>query len=137
MVWTVKISWPFLVEAEWLSSRFGNGTAVMGGYAQGMTPVYQSAKLGDLAVFLRPELALLRGPKGQEGDVAALRTGLDWNLPWSRRRANVLLEGAWHALSGRNVLQEPSGMVWEVGLMLRASLTQHLRFATYASEGHP
>ena len=129
IAWTGKTSWPFLVEGEWLSSHFGNGTAVMGGYVQGMTRVYESEKHGDLAVFFRPELLILRGPTTGAASVAALRTGLDWNLPWSSRRTNVLLECAWHSLSGPPPLLDQASAVWEVGLMLRLSLTRHVRFA--------
>ena len=43
--------------------------------------------------------------------------------------ANVLLEGAWHSLRGPPPLLDQASAVWEVGLMLRLSLTRHVRFA--------
>lgn len=129
LVWTAKTAIPFVVEAEWLSSRFGNGTGALGGYVQGIARVYTSKQLGDLALFVRPEVALLSGARGGAARVVALRSGLDWNLPWTQKRANALLEGAWHGVAGPSALLQQSGPVWELGFMLRLSLTRHLRFA--------
>lgn len=127
-MWTAKTAVPFAVEAEWISSRFGNGTGALGGYVQGIAQVYTSKQLGDLSVFVRPELAVLSGARAEAARVVALRSGLDWNLPWTQKRANALLEGAWHDVAGPSALLQQSGAAWELGFMLRLSLTRHVRF---------
>ncbi len=126
---TAKTSWPFLLEAEWIVSAFGSGSRAMGGYLQGTTRLYASERLGDLAFVLRPEVALLHGPDTHTGSVVALRTALDWNLPWFDQRLNALLEAASHATDGPANLRQRAQPGFEIGLMLRVSLTRHLRFA--------
>lgn len=118
---------PVAVEAEWIGSDFPTSeTWVQGGYVQGMGQVYGSSKLGDLWVFLRPEVALLDTATAH-ATLVALRAGLDWNVPFTAQRANLLLEGAWHGVDGDAALVVDGAPGAEVRLMLRASITRHNR----------
>ncbi len=54
---------PMVLELEWLLSHFAaSGTRVHGGYVQALAQVYTSAAMGDLWLFLRPELAQVSFP---------------------------------------------------------------------------
>ena len=119
---------PLQVETEWIASRFaGTGTIALGGYVQGLAQLYDSRCHGDLSVFVRPEFARLSS-NGAAAATLAVRAGLDWNVPVTAQRANVLLEGAWHRSEGAADVLVAHGAVWELRLMLRVSLTRHARF---------
>ena len=119
---------PMVLELEWLLSRFAaSGTLVHGGYLQALAQVCTSAVMGDLWLFLRPELAQVHVPGFAASTVTAVRAGLDWNLPLTAQRANVLLEGAANLVQGDAALLVQSRPVWELRLMLRFSLTRHAR----------
>ena len=118
---------PVAVEAEWIGSDFSaSETWVQGGYVQGMGQIYGSPKLGDLWVFVRPELAVMDTAAAQ-ADLVALRGGLDWNVPLTAQRANLLLEGAWHGVHGDPAVVVDGNPGAEVRLMLRVSATRHNR----------
>ena len=83
---------PVVLELEWLLSRFADtGTLVHGGYFQAQAQVYTSAVNGDLWCFLRPELAQAQVPGFALSTITAVRAGLNWNLPLTSQRANLLL----------------------------------------------
>lgn len=120
---------PVLFEVEWIVSSFSATRAVIhGGYAQALLQAYHSQSLGDLSLFVRPEFASIRAPGASDAALSALRVGLDWNVPGSRQRANALLEGAWHAVAGAPSVVMERRPAWEVRLMLRLSMTRHVRF---------
>ncbi len=124
---TQGAGFPVAVEAEWIGSTFPtSGTWVQGGYVQGMGQLYGSAKVGDLWVFARPELALMDTATAH-ASLVALRGGLDWNVPFTAQRANLLLEGAWHGVHGDPAIVVDGNPGAEVRLMLRVSATRHNR----------
>ncbi len=119
---------PLQIESEWIASRFaGTGTVALGGYVQGLTQLYGSRCHGDLSVFVRPEFARLSN-NGVSAATIAVRAGIDWNVPLTAQRANVLVEGAWHRSQGAAAVLVAQDAVWELRLMLRVSLTRHARF---------
>ena len=83
--------------------------------------------MGDLWLFLRPELAQVHVPSLAASTVTAVRAGVDWNLPLTAQRANLLLEGAANFVQGDAALLVQTRAVLELRLMLRFSLTRHAR----------
>jgi len=70
----------------------------------------------------------MSAPGSNETTVSALRAGADWNVPWSHQRASALLEGTWHTVTGDQSVVLERRPAWELRLMLRLSMTRHLRF---------
>ncbi len=119
---------PLRIETEWIGSRFAaTNTLVLGGYIQGLAQLYGSQCHGDLSVFVRPEVARL-SVGAATATTTAMRAGVDWNVPVAAQRANLLLEGAWHRSEGDPTIVVAQDSVWELRLMLRVSLSRHLRF---------
>ena len=119
---------PVVLELEWILSRFADtGTVVHGGYVQAQAQLYTSAVNGDLWCFLRPELAQAHLPGFETSTLTAVRGGLDWNLPVTYQRANLLLEGAVNVAQGPPAMLLGNRTAWELRLMLRTSLTRHVR----------
>ena len=75
---------------------------------------------------VRPELAGLATASGT-ADLLALRGGIDWNVPGTAQRVNVLAEGAWHAVTGDTALIVDAAPGFEARVMLRVSATRHNR----------
>ena len=92
-----------------------------------MVQAYCTSDTGDLWLFIRPELAQVFSGTGASAAVTAVRAGLDWNLPMTAQRANLLIEGAGNFVGGDSTLVRLHDPVWELRLMLRLSLTRHNR----------
>ncbi len=58
----------------------------------------------------------------------AIRTGFNWNLPWSRQRVNFHLEYAGNFLSGPHPAIPSKPPANELGLELRFNATRYIRY---------
>ncbi len=122
-------SFPSRISWEWISSFFSRSdTRAQGGYLQILSQFYEDKRYGDLSVFLRPEWAILNGVATPHAEATILRTGINWNVPLTAQRVNILAENAWHITSGDPSLVLEKDPGYEFRLMLRASLTRHNRF---------
>ena len=93
---------PTTIEGEVIRSRFsGSKSDVFGGYVMGQVSLFDAPKSGDLDLFLRYDFVSL----GQDSiagraDQRALRTGFNYNLPFTGKFASLHLEYAHNTVSG-------------------------------------
>ena len=88
----------------------------------------ETARFGDLDLFLRYDVIEL-GQDGIQGSKVqqALRMGVNYNLPFSRKLANLLLEYARNAGYGPHAIVPETRSFDEFRVELRFSLTRYLR----------
>ena len=93
---------PTTIEGEVIRSRFsGSKSDVFGGYVMGQVSLFDAPKSGDLDLFLRYDFVSL----GQDSiagraDQRAVRTGFNYNLPFTGKFASLHLEYAHNTVSG-------------------------------------
>ena len=93
---------PATIEGEVIRSRFsGSRSDVLGGYVMGQVSLFDTRKAGDLDLFLRYDFVSL----GQDtiagrADQRALRTGFNYNLPFTGKLVSLHLEYAHNNVSG-------------------------------------
>ena len=93
---------PATIEAEVMRSTFSESrTDVFGGYAMAQLSLFDGPQTGDLDLFVRYDFVSLRqeaiaGRARQQ----ALRTGLNYNLPFTGKLAGLHLEYAHNQISG-------------------------------------
>lgn len=120
---------PATVEAEGLYSTFSSSNSdVGGGYAIIQYSMFDAPQAGDLDLFLRYDLVSL-GQKQIRGRAhqQAIRTGFNYNLPYTNKLVNLHVEYARNGLSGPAAIvadQHPAG---EFRVVLRASLQRYNR----------
>ena len=93
---------PATIEAEGIYSRFGGSrTDVAGGFVMVQHQVFDSGPSGDLDLFARHDAVALK-TASVSGQVVqqATRLGVNYNLPYAQRRANLHLEYAHNRASG-------------------------------------
>ena len=119
----------FTVESEGLHSSFSiSATHVGGGYVLGQFSVFDTKQRGDLDPFLRYDWVQL----GQHSIVGvavqqAIRTGLNYNLPYSHKLASLHVEYARNYIHGPIAIVPQSSAFNELGLELRFNVTRYVR----------
>jgi len=119
---------PATFEAEGIYSRFGTSrTDIAGGFVMLQHQVFDSGPSGDLDLFARHDAVALR-TAGVSGQVVqqATRLGVNYNLPYARRRANLHLEYAHNRATGPAEILQSRGSD-EFVAELRFSLQPYIR----------
>ncbi|WP_309605201.1 hypothetical protein [Phenylobacterium sp.] len=120
---------PTTVEGELIYSSFSQSrSAVGGGYAMLQWSAFETPRSGDLDLFLRYDLVSLE----QDSIVGratqrAIRTGANYNLPYTRKLANLHLEYAHNTVSGPAAIVTGDRLKDEFRVELRISLQQYVR----------
>ncbi len=118
---------PATIEAEGIYSHFGGGTDVSGAYAMLQHQVFSAERYGDLDLFARYDFVSL-AVNGVSGQVfqQADRVGVNYNLPYSRKRLDLHVEYAHNRATGPVQLVQSRGSD-EFVLELRFSLQPYIR----------
>jgi len=120
---------PATIEAEVMRSTFSESrTDVFGGYAMAQLSLFDGPQTGDLDLFVRYDFVSQRqeaiaGRARQQ----ALRTGLNYNLPFTGKLASVHLEFAHNTVRGPAAIVTDSRPCDEFRVGLRVSLQRYLR----------
>ena len=120
---------PTTIEAELIRSRFsGSSSDVFGGYAMAQFSLFDRRDTGDLDLFLRYDFVSL----GQDSISArarqsAIRTGFNYNLPYTGKLASLHLEYAHNSVSGPAAIITQTNPSDEVRIGLRISLQRYVR----------
>jgi hypothetical protein len=121
---------PYSLESEHFLTIFSKtNTHIPGGYGLGQFSLFQTVSAGDLDPFMRYDWVhlsadSLSSPVLQQ----AVRTGFNWNLPWSRQRVSFHLEYARNFLSGPFSVTPSKPPANELGLELRFNATRYTRY---------
>lgn len=120
---------PATIEAELIRSRFsGSNSDVFGGYAMAQFSLFDTRKAGDLDLFLRYDFVSL----GQDSIAGrarqqAIRTGFNYNLPYTGKLASLHLEYARNSVSGPAAIITQANPSDEFRIGLRISLQRYTR----------
>jgi hypothetical protein len=120
---------PATIEAELIRSRFSDSSSdVFGGYAMAQISLFDAPKAGDLDLFLRYDFVSL----GQDSIAGrarqqAIRTGFNYNLPYTGKLASLHVEYAHNSVSGPAAIITQSNPGDEVRIGLRVSLQRYNR----------
>jgi len=117
------------VEVEAIRSTFStSGTLVFGGYAMTQISLFDTRRSGDLDLFLRFDFVSLQ-QDGVAGRVQqqALRTGLNYNLPFAGKLASLHVEYAHNRIEGPAAIVINSHPGDEFRIGLRVSLQRYVR----------
>ena len=120
---------PATIEAELIRSRFsGSKSDVFGGYAMAQFSLFDTREAGDLDLFLRYDFVSL-GQDSIAGRArqSAIRTGFNYNLPFTGRLASLHLEYAHNSVSGPAAIITQANPGDEVRIGLRISLQRYNR----------
>ena len=118
---------PCLLELETMYSHYdGSKLDAVGGYLQGQYSVFDSAMSGEFIPFVRYDLVHV----ATDGDVAqqAIRTGINFNLPFTGKHVNLHIEYAMNELNGSDQILTGERYLNEFAVMLRASTTPYTWF---------
>ena len=119
----------FTIDSEGLHSNFSqSGTHVGGGYVLGQFSLFDKHRIGDLDPFFRYDFVRL----GRESVAGlafqqAIRTGVNYNLPFTHKLANFHVEYSRNAIRGPATIVPHARSFNELGLELRFSLTRYIR----------
>ena len=117
------------IEGELIRSRFsGSRSDVIGGYVMGQVSLFDSTKAGDLDLFLRYDFVSL----GQDAIIGraqqqAIRTGFNYNLPYTGKLASLHVEYAHNSVSGPAAIITQANPSDGVRIGLRVSLQRYTR----------
>ncbi len=120
---------PATIEGEVIRSRFsGSKSDVFGGYVMGQVSIFDRRDAGDLDLFLRYDFVSL----GQDvitgrARQSAVRTGFNYNLPYTGRLVSLHLEYAHNSVSGPAAIITQANPGDEVRIGLRISLQRYNR----------
>lgn len=120
---------PATIEGEVIRSRFsGSNSDVFGGYAMAQVSLFDAPKAGDLDLFLRYDFVSL----GQDAIAGrarqqAIRTGFNYNLPYTGKLASLHFEYAHNSVSGPAAIITLARPGDEVRIGLRVSLQRYNR----------
>jgi len=119
---------PYLVEFETIYSRYADSDLdAAGGYLQGQYSIFDSKMLGELVPFVRYDLVHVSAD--ESATQQAIRSGINFNLPFTRKHVNLHFEYAKNMLSGSNrILTSGDRDSDEFAIMLRVSSTPYTRF---------
>ena len=106
-----------------------SNTQIPGGYGLGQFSLLHTARTGDLDPFVRYDwVHLSANGLGDPILQQAVRTGFNWNLPWSRQRMNFHLEYARNFLFGLSSSASTPVPANELGLELRFNAIRYIRY---------
>ena len=117
------------IEGEAIYSRFsGSDSDVGGGYAMVQFSLFDAPHAGDLDLFARYDIVSLGidrivGRATQQ----AVRVGVNYNLPYSNKLANLHVEYAHNTLSGPTAIVTDHNPSDEFRIVLRVSLQRYIR----------
>ena len=120
---------PTTIEGEVIRSRFsGSRSDVLGGYVMGQVSLFDAPNSGDLDLFLRYDFVSL----GQDAiagraDQRALRTGFNYNLPFTGKLASLHVEYAQNSVSGPTAIVTAPNPGDEFRIGVRISLQRYQR----------
>lgn len=120
---------PATIEAELIRSRFsGSSSDVFGGYAMAQFSLFDARTAGDLDVFFRYDFVSL----GQDSIAGraqqrAIRTGFNYNLPYTGKLVSLHVEYAHNSVSGPAAIVTNANPSDEVRIGLRISIQRYNR----------
>ena len=117
------------IEGEVMRSSYSTSrTDVFGGYAMAQIAVFDTPQTGDLDLFLRYDFVHLQqdGIAGRARQ-QALRTGLNYNLPFTGKLASLHLEYARNRIDGPAAIITDTRPGDEFRVGLRVSLQRYVR----------
>ena len=120
---------PTTIEGELIHSSFSRSRSeVAGGYAMLQWSAFDALEAGDLDLFLRYDLVRL-GQDAIAGRATqrAIRTGANYNLPYTGKLANLHLEYAHNTVSGPAAIVTGDRLTDEFRVELRISLQRYVR----------
>ena len=126
IVYTDRLrSHPYTLESEHIVSSFSKSqTFLPGGYVLGQYSVFDTRRWGDLNPFLRYDWVHLSTPTLRSAITQqALRTGINWNLPDTRKLISFHLEYGRNSTAGPLTAMPHN----ELGLELRFNATRYIR----------
>ena len=120
---------PTTIEAEGIYSRFSASRSdVYGGYVMGQVSLFDAPSTGDLDVFVRYDVVSLGADQiARRATQQAIRTGFNYNLPYTNKLASVHVEYGHSAITGPGVIVTDRRSVDEVRIGIRVSLQQYVR----------
>ena len=120
---------PMTIEGEFIRSRFSRSNSdVFGGYVMGQVSLFDAPKAGDLDLFLRYDFVSLgQDMISERAHQQAIRTGLNYNLPFTRKLASVHVEYAHNSINGPTGIVTQNNPSDEVRIGLRVSLQRYTR----------
>jgi hypothetical protein len=120
---------PYTIESEMLYSDFSRSkTHVGGGYAQAQVSVFDTERAGDLDPFVRYDFVRLgRAGVNRSALQQALRVGINYNLPYTRKLANLHIEYARNSVRGPVEIIPIERSFGEFRIELRVSVTRYIR----------
>jgi hypothetical protein len=120
---------PATIEAELIRSRFSASRSdVFGGYVMGQVSLFDKPDSGDLDLFLRYDFVSLgQDAIARRARQSAIRTGFNYNLPFTGKLASLHVEYAQNNVSGpaTMITQTDPGDEFRIGL--RVSLQRYTR----------
>ncbi len=120
---------PATIEGELISSRFsGSRSDVFGGYVMGQVSLFDKRDTGDLDLFLRYDFVTLgQDVISERARQSAIRTGFNYNLPFTGKLASLHVEYAHNKVSGPAAIVTQTNPGDEVRLGVRISLQRYTR----------
>jgi hypothetical protein len=120
---------PVTIEAEGIYSRFSESRSdVYGGYVMGQVSLFDALRTGDLDLFARYDVVSLGADQiARRASQQAIRTGFNYNLPYTRKLASLHLEYGHGTIAGPVAIVTDRRSTDEVRIGLRVSLQQYVR----------
>ncbi|HVR90192.1 MAG TPA: hypothetical protein VHG29_03725 [Novosphingobium sp.] len=120
---------PVTIEGEVIRSRFsGSRSDVLGGYAMAQVSLFDTPKAGDLDLFLRYDFVSLgQDAVAGQADQRAIRTGFNYNLPFTGKLASLHFEYAHNSLTGPAAIVSTPNPGDEFRIGIRVSLQRYQR----------
>ena len=120
---------PMTIEGEFIRSSFSaSNSDVFGGYVMGQASLFDALKAGDLDLFLRYDFVSLgQDAISERSHQTAIRTGFNYNLPFTGKLASLHVEYAHNTVNGPSAIVTQSNPSDEVRIGLRVSLQRYTR----------
>lgn len=118
---------PTTIEGEFIRSHFSQSNSdVFGGYVMGQVSLFDAPKAGDLDLFLRYDFVSLgQDAIADRAHQQAIRTGFNYNLPFTSKLASLHVEYAHNTVSGPVAIVTQLNPSDEVRIGLRVSLQRY------------
>ncbi|ODU34705.1 MAG: hypothetical protein ABS88_01975 [Sphingopyxis sp. SCN 67-31] len=120
---------PTTIEGELIRSRFsGSKSDVFGGYIMGQVSLFDARSAGDFDLFLRYDFVSLgQDAIPERARQSAVRTGFNYNLPFTDRLASLHFEYAHNSVSGPAAIVTQTDPADEFRIGMRISLQRYTR----------
>lgn len=117
------------IEAEGIYSRFSESRSdVYGGYVMGQVSLFDAPKTGDLDLFARYDIVSLGADQiARRATQRAIRTGFNYNLPYTNKLTSLHLEYGRSTVTGPAAIVTDRRSVNEFRIGVRVSLQQYNR----------